>query len=102
MKPKDIRKLIYTIVLTEFYDCILNTSKKLDKYFLNETTQEYRPCYKTCKKCLKEGNEEAHNCLECQAGYMFRPWNNPHNNCVVYSDYYYISPYNQYKALERM
>ena len=31
---------------------------------------------------------------------MFRPGNNPYNNCVVYSDFYYISPYNQYKALK--
>ena len=33
---------------------------------------------------------------------MFRPGDNPHNNCVVYSDYYYINPYNQYKALNTM
>ena len=31
---------------------------------------------------------------------MFRPYDNPHNNCVVYSEFYYISSYNQYKALD--
>ena len=31
---------------------------------------------------------------------MFRPGENPKNNCVVYSDYYYIIPYGQYKALD--
>ena len=31
---------------------------------------------------------------------MFRPGENPKNNCVVYSEYYYISPYGQYKPLE--
>ena len=25
---------------------------------------------------------------------------NPHNNCVAYSEYHYISPYNQYKSLD--
>ena len=33
---------------------------------------------------------------------MFRPGNNPYNNCVVYSDYYYITPYNQYKVLNNL
>ena len=30
---------------------------------------------------------------------MFRPGNNPRNNCVAYSEYYYMSSYNQYKSL---
>ena len=33
---------------------------------------------------------------------MFRPGENPYNNCVVYSDYYYITPYNQYKVLDTL
>ena len=62
--------------------------------------QEYRPCYKTCKKCLKSGNPEAQHCLECKTGYMFRPNNNPFNNCIAYSEFhYYTSSYNQYKSL---
>ena len=101
-EAKGYRKVNYTIVLTQFYDCILNTSTKLSKYFLNETMQEYRPCYKLCKRCSISGDEYANNCLECENGYMFRPGDNPHNNCVVYSDYYYINPYNQYKALNTM
>ena len=31
---------------------------------------------------------------------MFRPGENPKNNCVVFSEFYYISPYNQYKSME--
>ena len=31
---------------------------------------------------------------------MFRPGDNPHNNCVAYSEYYYINDYNQFKSLE--
>ena len=31
---------------------------------------------------------------------MFRPGPNPYNNCVVYSEYYYLSPYNEYKPLD--
>ena len=33
---------------------------------------------------------------------MFRPGENPYNNCVVYSDYYYITPYKQYKLLDTL
>ena len=33
---------------------------------------------------------------------MFRPGENPYNNCVVYSYYYYITPYNQYKVLDTL
>ena len=55
-EAKGYKKVNYTTVLTEFYDCILNTSTKLGKYFLNETTQEFRPCYKNCKKCLIGGD----------------------------------------------
>jgi len=101
-EAKGYRKVNYTIVLTDFYDCILNTSSKLSKYFFNNETQDYRPCYKTCKRCSKGGNEFANNCLECEIGYMFRPGDNPFNNCVVYSEFYYITPYNQYKALNSL
>ena len=31
---------------------------------------------------------------------MFRPDNNPHNNCVAYSEFYYMTSYNQYKGLD--
>jgi hypothetical protein len=33
---------------------------------------------------------------------MFRPGDNPYNNCVVDSPFYYITPYNQYKALDTL
>ena len=73
---------------------------KLKSFYFNETSQEFRPCYKKCERCLIGGNEDEHNCLECKKGYMFRPGENPKNNCVAYSEYYYISPYGQYKPLE--
>ena len=93
------KKVNYTIVLTQFLNCIKKEDPKYKNYYFNETLQEFRPCYKTCKKCLISGNPEKHHCLECETGYMFRPGDNPHNNCVVYSEYYYTSSYNQYKGL---
>ena len=96
---KGYKKVNYTLFLTQFLNCIKKEDPKFKNYYFNETTQEYRPCYKTCSSCLQSGNAETHNCLECISGYMFRPGDNPHNNCVVYSEFYYLSSYNQYKSL---
>ena len=99
-EAKGYKKVNYTIVLTEFLNCIKKEDPKFINFYFNETLQEYRPCYKTCKKCLKSGNPEAQHCLECKTGYMFRPNNNPFNNCIAYSEFhYYTSSYNQYKSL---
>ena len=93
------KKVNYTLKLTKFLDCLKKEDPHLKKFYYNETLNEYRPCYKTCKKCLKSGNAEIQNCLECETNYMFRPGDNPHNNCVAYSEYYFINSYNQYKSL---
>mgnify|MGYP002869963290 CR=1 FL=1 len=92
-------KVNYTLYLPHLFDCRKKEDPLLKNFYFNETTQEYRPCYKTCKTCLKGGDAEANNCLECGAGYMFRPGDNPKNNCVAYSEYYYLSNYDQYKGL---
>ena len=82
-------------------DCLKDDDPIIKKkFFYNEEKGEYKPCYKTCKKCEKEGDANNHNCLECETGYMFRPGNNTYNNCVVYSEFYYMTSYNQFKALE--
>ena len=98
-EDKGYIKVNYTLVLTQFLNCIKKEDPKFKNYYFNEITKEYRPCYKTCSSCLQPGNAETHNCSECITGYMFRPGDNPYNNCVVYSEYYYMSSYNQYKSL---
>ena len=99
-EAKGYKKVNYTIVYTQFLNCIKSSDPKYKSYYFNEALQEYRPCYKTCKKCLKSGNPETHNCLECENGYMFRPGNNTYNNCVAFSEFYYMSSYNQFKSLK--
>ena len=93
------KKLNYTYKYIQFLDCIKKDDPKFISYYFNETSQEYRPCYKTCKTCLREGNPVSHYCLECKADYMFKILDNPYNNCVAYSEYNIISAYNQYKPL---
>ena len=95
-------KVNYTTYHPNFYDCKKREDPKLNKFYYNEITHEFRPCHKTCKKCSQDGDSESHNCLECDSGYMFRPGDNPNNNCVVYSKYYYLSEYNQYKSMDKL
>ena len=73
----------YTTVYKEFLNCISENDPKFRNFYYNSTLGEYRPCYKTCKRCLKAGNAAEQNCLECESGYMLRPGDNPYNNCVV-------------------
>ena len=96
------RKVNYTLVFTEFVDCLKEGDPSLSNFYFNETTKEYRPCYKTCKKCLIGGDAKYQNCLECETNYMLRPGDNPYNNCVAYSEFYYIDSYNQYKSLKTL
>ena len=91
-------KVNYTKIFSKYFDCI-KKEKLENKYYKDIASNQYRPCYEKCKKCSGPGNATSHNCLECEANYMFRPGDNPHNNCVVYSDFYYLSPYGEYKPL---
>ena len=95
-------KVNYTLYLPHLFDCRKKEDPLLKNFYFNETTQEYRPCYKTCKKCSIGGDAEKQHCLECESNYMFRPGENPHNNCVAYSEFYYINSYNQYKSLNKL
>ena len=91
-------KVNYTTLHPEFLDC-LKADNPILKRFYPEDDGEYKPCYKTCKKCLIGGTPDSNSCLECVSGYMLRPGDNPKNNCVAYSEYYYTSNYDQYKGL---
>ena len=91
-------KVNYTKKYSKYIDCV-QKSKLQIKYYHDNITNQYKPCFEYCKTCLGPGNATVQNCLECDDNYMLRPGDNPHNNCVTYSKYYYLSPYNEYKPL---
>ena len=98
----EYKRVNYTTKYPAFFDCIKDGDPLLYNFYYNETLDQYRPCYKTCNSCLSEGNIEFNNCLKCKYGFMFRPWNNPHNNCIAYSQYYYRDSYEQLKNLKNL
>ena len=71
-----------------------------DKFFKENNTNIYKPCYRKCKKCIQEGNDKENNCLECNPGFMPRPIYNPTNNCIGESKYLSYDAYNNIKNLK--
>ena len=92
-------KVNYTEYQPEFLDCVKEDDPLLKKYYKDNITNEYRPCYKTCKNCTIGGDRENNNCLACKNGYMPRPGQKSPYNCVSKSNYYYRDSYGQFKAM---
>ena len=92
------KKVNYTKKYSKYFDCIKKEELE-KKFYYDEAEDQYKPCYKLCQKCLGPGDAFTNNCSECINNYMFRPGYNPYNNCVAYSEFYYLSAYNEYKPL---
>ena len=99
---KNYFKVNYNKENNIYYECLPKNSPILKKFYFNETTNEFRPCYETCGTCEKEGDEKFHNCLTCDINHMFRPDETPKNNCIAKCKFYYISPYGQIKCLDTL
>ena len=57
-------------------DDIVNENKECYKepigYYLDMDVSLYKKCYDSCKTCQIEGNNIAHNCLECSDDYPLK------------------------------
>ena len=93
-------KANYTIIHTEFLDCFKEGDNSFINFYYDNDTDQYRPCYQTCKRCLKPGNRTSQNCLECKFDFMLKPFDNPYNNCVPYTEYYYRDSFDRFKNLD--
>ena len=88
-----------TTINPEFFHCY-EEKEISDKFFYDEDKDVYKPCYRKCKRCNKEGNDDANNCLECNTGYMFRPLDNQKNNCISKNLNIYLDAYGNIKNLK--
>ena len=68
-------------------------------YYLDKTHSIYKKCFDTCKTCLKGGNKENNNCLECKSDYIhtngskyniiFELDLNEYKNCYIKCPHYF-------------
>ena len=92
--------IFYGDIYERYHECIHNESNTERLYFDYEDNY-FKPCYETCKTCIKGGDEKNHNCLSCDINYIFRPEELNTNNCVLNcTNPYYFNLFGQYKCSE--
>ena len=66
-------------------NAFINCFEEKNGYYLDETIWIYKPCYKSCKICKKNGNEEENNCVECKDDYKYEIniSNSDYKNCYI-------------------
>ena len=79
--------------LEDFIDCFNITP---EGYFLDNKNNNYKPCYVSCKRCIKFGDEINNNCIECKDNYTFISFENDTNCYEKCKYYYYIDSDNKY------
>ena len=47
-----------------FIECYNKNDEQIG-YYLDTEHQTYKPCYNKCKKCIRGGDDENNNCVEC-------------------------------------
>ena len=82
-------KIDDNITSTEFKKCY----KDPPKYYFNNETQKYHPCYSSCLQCYGPGDDQFHNCSICDSNHTFEILKNisgyESKNCFVNCTYYY-------------
>ena len=64
----------------------MNCYKDLEGYYLDDKI--YKQCYYRCKTCNLSGDNEIHNCIECNINYPLGIKNNNYLNCYENCSYY--------------
>ncbi len=52
-------------------DSFIKCFNSPDGYYLDPLNKVYKQCYDSCLSCDKEGNELAHNCIQCKDEYIY-------------------------------
>ena len=51
----------------------INCYKQTEGYSFDYKNLKFKPCFDSCKKCDKDGNETHHICIECKNNYQISP-----------------------------
>ena len=67
-------------------------------YYLDLNNKIYKKCFKNCKYCKGEGNDQNNNCIECNPNFIFLEELYNNTNCYEKCKYYYYldEEYNYY------
>ena len=99
--PKECPPGLYPLVYLDreiSYDNCKDKNFIYNKIYFDPIEEKFFQCYDSCKLCDKKGDENNHNCLQCEDGYIKHPLSRGKNfNCVekcIY--YYYLIPNGEY------
>ena len=68
-----------------FKDCF----KSPNGFYLDLTDLSFKKCYNSCASCNITGNDDYHNCVECDNEYKFELYKNNSFNCYSQCPYFY-------------
>ena len=90
--PSDLYPIVYLNQPISYDNC-KNKSLIYNKIYFDPIEQVFFPCYKNCKICEKKEDNNNHNCLSCEDGYIRHPLSIGINfNCVKKCMYnYYLT-----------
>ena len=81
-------------------DSFINCYNNIEGYYLDKSTNIFKKCYSTCKKCNELGNEDNNKCIECISTHDFKTDFKNDNNCYQKCDnYYYFDSSNKYHCI---
>ena len=75
----------YSFIDNRYFKCYKNPLGN----FLDRNESLYKNCFDTCKTCEMKGNNETHNCLECDDNYPFEIQKYNYSNCYKNCSFYY-------------
>ena len=72
-------------------------------YFLDKNESLYKKCFDTCKTCEIKGNNETHNCLECDDNFPYEIQKNNYSSCYKNCNFYhYFDRDNNYHCTKNL
>ena len=64
-------------------------------YYLDNSESIYKKCFYSCKSCEIKGDNNEHNCLECDDNYLYPTKVNNYSNCYKNCSYYHYNDNNK-------
>ena len=87
------------LMVSYFFDCY-NETTKMESFYFDNKTEEYKLCYSNCKTCDYGGDGNENNCTSCKNNQILKPDIPNSSNCVTKCEYFYYYQGEKYKCTE--